>query len=222
MTRIVLMPKRITRITDSLKQLGDIQVTDWDFMSLMNTEIRELEIARSLRRLGNIQVMDLDFKNVLPAMGKTANKEVGLVDLFKRAAAYKVMDWDFRKTALPADSEPAPPEIATAAQPAISRSEMQTITVRLKNFLEYVVVNLIDQPERAQIKVTEMGPSGLRFKLVLEQKDVVLLIGREGFTAAAIRNLVKAAAGMHGVQALLQIVSHQEEQAFLAKDELRR
>ena len=185
MTRIVLMAKRITRITDSLKQLGDIQVTDWDFMGLMNTEIRELEIARSLRRLGNIQVMDLDFKKVLPAIGKTANKEVDLVDLFKRAAAYKVMDWDFRKTVLPDDSKPAP-------------------------------------PERAQIKVTEMGPSGLRFKLVLEQKDVVLLIGREGFTAAAIRNLVKAAAGMHGVQALLQIVSHPEEQAFLAKDELRR
>ena len=222
MTQTVLMAKRITRITDSLKQLGDIQIMDWDFMSLMNTEIRELEIARSLRRLGNIQVMDLDFKKVLPAIGKTANKEVDLVDLFKRAAAYKVMDWDFRKTAPPADSEPAPPEAATAAQPAISRSEMHTITVRLKNFLEYVVVNLIDQPERAQIKVTEMGPSGLRFKLVLEQKDVVLLIGREGFTAAAIRNLVKAAAGMHGVQALLQIVSHQEELAFLTKDELRR
>ena len=62
-----------------------------------------------------------------------------------------------------------------------------------------------------------MGPTGLRFKLVLVKKDVVLLIGREGHTAAAIRSILKANAALHGVQALLQIHSHEEEAAFLAK-----
>jgi predicted RNA-binding protein YlqC (UPF0109 family) len=201
------MPKRASKITDSLKQLVEVQVTDWDFMGLLNTEIRELEISRTLKRLGRIQVMEWDFRAALPAVKKVANQEVDVVSFLKRTASYKVMDWDFRS---------APPAAPTA--PGISRDEMQALIVRLKNFLEYVAVNLIDEPNHAQIKVTEMGPTGLRFKLVLVKKDVAMLIGREGHTAAAIRNVLKAAAATHGVQVLLQIHSHEEEAAFLAKN----
>ena len=201
------MPKRASKITDSLKQLVEVQVTDWDFMGLLNTEIRELEISRTLKRLGRIQVMEWDFRAALPAVKKVANQEVDVVSFLKRTASYKVMDWDFRS---------APPAAPTA--PGISRDEMQALIVRLKNFLEYVAVNLIDEPNHAQIKVTEMGPTGLRFKLVLVKKDVAMLIGREGHTAAAIRNVLKAAAAAHGVPVLLQIHSHEEEAAFLAKN----
>ena len=199
------MSKRVSKIADSLKQLGEIQVADWDFMGLLHTEIKELEIARSLKRLGRIQVMEWDFRAVLPAVKKVANQEVDVIDLCKRTASYKVMDWDFRS--------------AAPVKASISRDEMQAILVRLKNFLQYVAVNLIDEPGHAQIKVSEMGPTGLRFKLVLVKKDVALLIGREGHTAAAIRNVLKAAAAAHGVQVLLQIHSHEEEAAFLAKKE---
>ena len=215
------MPKRASKIASSLKQLGEIQVTDWDFITLLNTEVRELEIARSLKRLGNIQVMDWDFRTVLPAVKKAANQKVDLVGFFKRTAHYKVMDWDFRRD-LPAASEPALQAPAEPLEEKISRAEMQAITLRLKNFLQYVAVNLIDDPNQAQIKVTQMGPTGLRFKLVLVKKDVAMLIGREGVTAAAIRNILKAAAAMNGVQALLQIHSHEDEIAFLAKEEARR
>jgi predicted RNA-binding protein YlqC (UPF0109 family) len=201
------MSKRVSKIANSLKQLGEIQVTDWDFIGLLNTEIRELEISRSLKRWGNLQVMEWDFREALPAMKKVANQEVDVVRFLKRTASYKVMDWDFRSA-------------APAAQ-TISRDEMQAIIVRLKNFLQYVAVNLIDEPNHAQIKVTEMGPTGLRFKLVLVKKDVAMLIGREGHTAAAIRNVLKAAAAAHGVPVLLQIHSHEEEAAFLAKNEAR-
>jgi predicted RNA-binding protein YlqC (UPF0109 family) len=200
------MPRRASKIADSLKQLGAIQVTDWDFMGLLNTEIKELEISRSLSRLGRTQVMEWDFRAALPAVKRVANQEVDLVSLLKRTASYKVMDWDFKSV------RPMVP-----AAPSISRDDMQAILVRLKNFLQYVAVNLIDEPDHAQIKVTEMGPTGLRFKLVLVKKDVVLLIGREGHTAAAIRNILKAAAATHGVQVLLQIHSHEEEAAFLAQ-----
>jgi len=205
------MAKRASKIASTLKQLGEIQVTDWDFMALLNTEIKELEITRSLSRLGSIQVMEWDFRTALPAVKKAANQEVDLIDLFKRTARYKVMDWDFRSV-LSGESKPAP------AVRSISPSEMQAIIVRLKNFLQFVAVNLIDQPDHAQIKVTEIGPTGLRFKLVLVKKDVALLIGREGHTASAIRNILKATAALHGVQALLQIHSHEEEAAFLAKE----
>jgi predicted RNA-binding protein YlqC (UPF0109 family) len=215
------MPKRVSEIAKSLKQLGDIQVTDWDFMELLNTEIKDLELSRSLKRLGSVRVMDWDFRTVLPAVKKVANQEVDVIDLFKRTAHYKVMDWDFR-SALHAEPVPAPQESAKPAVKGLSPEDMQAVTLRLKNFVQYVAVNLIDEPDQAQIKVTQMGPTGLRLKLVLVKRDLALLIGREGFTAAAIRSIVKATAAKYGVQALLQIHSHEEEAAFLAKEEARR
>ena len=61
---------------------------------------------------------------------------------------------------------------------------MQAVTDRLKNFLQFVAVKLIDKPEQAQLKVAELGPKKLRFKLVLGREDVAMLIGRNGFTAS--------------------------------------
>ncbi|NQX01431.1 KH domain-containing protein [bacterium] len=94
---------------------------------------------------------------------------------------------------------------------------MQAVTDRLKNFLQYVAVNLIDEPAQAQLKVAELGPKRLRFKLVLAKPDVAMLIGRNGFTASAIRSVLKAAAEREGVQVSLQIHSHEEEAELLAK-----
>ena len=158
-----------------------------------------------------------DFRTVLSAVKKTANQEVDLISMVKRTAQYKVMDWDFR-SALHADRHPAPPAPAEPVAKCLSRAEMQAITLRLKNFLHYVVVNLIDEPNHAQIKIKELGPTVLRFKLVLVKRDVAMLIGREGFTASAIRSIHKAAAGMNGLQVLLEIHSHEEEMALISKE----
>ena len=94
---------------------------------------------------------------------------------------------------------------------------MQAVTDRLKNFLQYVAVNLIDEPAQAQLKVAELGPKRLRFKLVLAKPDVAMIIGRNGFTASAIRSVLKAAADREGVQVTLQIHSHEEEAELLAR-----
>ena len=92
---------------------------------------------------------------------------------------------------------------------------MQPATERLRNFLQYVAVKLIDDPSQAQLKVAELAPKKLRFKLVLAQADVAMLIGRNGFTASAIRSVLKAAAEKEGVQVSLQIHSHEEEAALI-------
>jgi hypothetical protein len=120
-----LMIDRVSKIASSLKQLGEIQVTEWDFMALMNTEIHELEIAQSLRRLGQIQVTEWDFKNVIPAVKKTANQEVDVVDFLKRTANYKVMEWDFRTPTSPKVESPRgePKTSDTTALPAICDRE---------------------------------------------------------------------------------------------------
>jgi predicted RNA-binding protein YlqC (UPF0109 family) len=97
--------------------------------------------------------------------------------------------------------------------------DMEPVTERLRNFLQYVAVKLIDDPSQAQLKVAELGPKKLRFKLVLAKADVAMLIGRNGFTASAIRNVLKAAADKEGVQVSLQIHSHEEEAELLARGE---
>jgi predicted RNA-binding protein YlqC (UPF0109 family) len=96
---------------------------------------------------------------------------------------------------------------------------MQAVTDRLKNFLQYVAVNLIEDPSQAQLKVAELGPKRLRFKLILAKGDVAMLIGRNGFTASAIRSVLKAAADREGVQVSLQIHSQEEEAEMLARGE---
>jgi predicted RNA-binding protein YlqC (UPF0109 family) len=95
---------------------------------------------------------------------------------------------------------------------------MQAVTDKLKNFLQFVAVKLIDKPEQAQLKVAELGPKRLRFKLVLNREDVAMLIGRNGFTASAIRSVLKAAAEKEGVQVSLQIHSHEEEAELMARE----
>ena len=214
------MPKRTSKPVRSNKKPAETDIPERDFMSLLHTDIKELEITRSLKRLGSIQVMEWDFRTVLPAVRKIANQEVDLIDLVKRTAQYKVIDWDFR-SALPAKRKPAPPEPTIPLRQYLSRAEMQTLAAGLRDFLQFVVANLLDEPDHAQIEVTELGPTGLRFKLVLGKREMAMLIGREGVTAAAIRNILKAAAGMKGVQALLQIQSREEEMALIAKAKTR-
>jgi predicted RNA-binding protein YlqC (UPF0109 family) len=112
----------------------------------------------------------------------------------------------------------AEPCLAKCAQTHHSSHIMQAVTDRLKNFLQYVAVNLIEEPSQAQLKVAELGPKKLRFKLILARQDVAMLIGRNGFTASAIRSVLKAAAEKEGFQVSLQIHSHEEETEMLARD----
>ncbi|MBC8126970.1 MAG: KH domain-containing protein [Gloeobacteraceae cyanobacterium ES-bin-144] len=97
---------------------------------------------------------------------------------------------------------------------------MQPVTERLRNFLQYVAIKLIDDPSQAQLKVAELAPKKVRFKLVLAQMDVAMLIGRNGFTASAIRSVLKSIADKEGVQVTLQIHSHEEEEEILARGEV--
>lgn len=198
----------MSKFTESLKHIGEIHVNEWDFMALLHKDIKEVEIAKSLRKLGGIRVMEWDFRTVLPAVEKIAKHEVDLGGMLKRTANYKVMEWDFRKP-LPSDRCPASRE--AAGPTPLSDAEMQALIVRLKDFLQYVAVNLIDEPNHAQIKIREIGPNVLRVKVVLTKRDAAMLIGTEGHTAAAIRRILKAAATASGAQVLLQIQSHEEE-----------
>ena len=95
---------------------------------------------------------------------------------------------------------------------------MQTVSNQLRSFLQYYAVQLIEHPEQAQLRVAELGPNRLRFRLILNSSDVALLIGRNGFTASAIRSVMKASADRANVQFTLQIHSHEEEAERAARE----
>ncbi len=202
------MAKRKSKLARSIREIAEIQVNDWDFKALLNKDISELEVGRSLRRLANIRVMEWDLKSTVPAIKELATHEFDLDGLIRRAAAYKVMEWDFRN-ALPH----AGGQTTVQAKLRPTPEETQAVISRLKNFLQFVVVNLIDEPDHARIRAREEAPGVLRFDLVLVKKDVAILIGTGGHTAAAIRNILKETAITHGLHAMLRIRSHEEDTA---------
>lgn len=203
-------PNRLARLAKSIKEIGDIEVTDWDFMEILHTNVEDLEVARSLRRLGRIRVTDWEFRDVLPAVNKIAHKEVHLVDAFKRAAAYRVMEWDFRDL-LDDDEDDGENQAGGMHRSAPSGEELQRIIRSFTSFLGFVCRGLIEHPDHACIKVVEIEPGVLRFKLVLVKRDAAALIGHGGHTAAAIRRLLQAAGRRQGVHVLLAVLSHEED-----------
>ncbi len=93
---------------------------------------------------------------------------------------------------------------------------MQEATEQMRNFLQFITLQFINHPDQAQLRVAEASENHIRFRLIVAQPDVPILIGKNGFTASAIRNVLKAAAIREGINATLQIVSHEEEQERVA------
>ena len=207
------MAKRISEFTQSLKQLGEIQVTDWDFMDLIN---KEIDFGSSLRKLGNVKVIKWDFSSVMPNVHRIAHKEVEFPEVVVRAANFKVLDWDFRSP----ERKALKPKRQAAAnkKPRLSPLEMQDLMDRMRLFIQFIVVNLISEPDRAEIRIQEIDSGVLRFRLLVMQKDVKDMIGRDGATAAAVRGMLKATAAKEGVTALLEVLSHEEEQARVRRE----
>jgi uncharacterized protein len=79
------------------------------------------------------------------------------------------------------------------------------VLYRMKEFLEFVIRQLIEFPD--DMVLTEI-PSGRTtvFKLQLRRGDVGRVIGRGGQTIHAIRALLTSSAARHGQRAILEIV----------------
>ena len=79
------------------------------------------------------------------------------------------------------------------------------VSLRMKEFLEFVIRQLIEFPD--DMVLTEI-PSGRTtiFKLQLRRGDVGRVIGRGGQTIQAIRALLASSAARHGERAILEII----------------
>ncbi|WP_264500135.1 hypothetical protein [Luteolibacter flavescens] len=193
--------------------------TERGFIELLNTDLKDLEIAASLRRLGNKRVLKWDIEKSMPAVHKFAHQEVDVIGWVKRVASYKVMEWDFRDALKLADDNMPLPEIAAKApEKEPEPADIDALVTRLKGFIQYVSVNLIDDPERAHFQVHEISSGVIRFRLVVTKGDQKILVGQNGETATALRNMLKGTAAGEGVHVLLEIITHEEELAKSLKE----
>ncbi len=144
-------------------------------------------------------------------------KDLEIGDALKRLGNIQVMEWELRSSKAPVDAVATKPT-AKAAKRKIKAKDFKSLTESLKNFLQYLVVNLVDEPLKSQINISEISPGVLCLKLVLVRRDVAMLIGREGLTAEPIRSLLKSMGEKSGVEVLLKIVSHEENIVLYQRD----
>lgn len=80
----------------------------------------------------------------------------------------------------------------------------------MKEFVEYIVKNLVDNPD--QVRITEVGGAhSLILELSVEKADIGKIIGKKGKTINAIRTLVMSVASRNGLRVNLEIIEDREE-----------
>lgn len=75
----------------------------------------------------------------------------------------------------------------------------------MKDVLEFVARNLVDDPDAVEVTVVE-GERSMILQLRVAPDDMGKVIGKGGRTARAIRSVVRAAGTRQGVSTLVEIV----------------
>jgi uncharacterized protein len=76
----------------------------------------------------------------------------------------------------------------------------------VREFLEYLARQLVDQPARVKVEEFEEDDGTLVLELSVAEGDYGQVIGRGGRTAQALRTVIKAAAVKDNRRVLLDIV----------------
>ncbi len=78
----------------------------------------------------------------------------------------------------------------------------------MKEFVEYIVKNLVDNPD--QVKINEIGGTQtLILELIVEKSDIGKIIGKRGKTINAIRTLLMSVASRNGIRVNLEIIEEE-------------
>lgn len=75
----------------------------------------------------------------------------------------------------------------------------------LREFLAYIVANLIDHPQQASIAVGRNAAGAVVYRVQLAPQDVRHVIGKNGLTISSIRSLLNTAAEKHGIKVSLRV-----------------
>lgn len=75
----------------------------------------------------------------------------------------------------------------------------------MKEFVEYIVKNLVDQPENVNV-VCDQNDKGLIVQLRVSPGDVGKVVGRKGLTIKALRTIVLSVCARLGYRVQLELV----------------
>lgn len=75
----------------------------------------------------------------------------------------------------------------------------------MKDFLAYIIKNLVDRPEEVHIKEVQ-GTNTIIYELTVSKSDIGKIIGKEGRTIKAIRTLLVSVASRNNVKVSLEIM----------------
>ncbi len=75
----------------------------------------------------------------------------------------------------------------------------------MKEFVEYIAKQLVDQPDQVTIE-EELDNDKLLLKLRVAQPDIGKVIGKKGRTAFALRTLVAAVGKKQGKKVTLEVL----------------
>lgn len=86
----------------------------------------------------------------------------------------------------------------------------------MKEFVEYIVKNLVDNPDKVQINEIG-GTHTLIIELRVDKADIGKIIGKRGKTINAVRTLLMSVASRNGMRVNLEILEEGAESAEKAE-----
>lgn len=82
----------------------------------------------------------------------------------------------------------------------------------MKEFVAYIVKNLVDHPDK--VRINEVGGTQtLIIELAVEKSDIGKIIGKQGKTINAIRTLLMSVASRNGIRVSLEIIEEGKPRA---------
>lgn len=75
----------------------------------------------------------------------------------------------------------------------------------MKQFIEYIVKNLVDEPEHVDVRC-DQGDKGIVVEIRVGQKDIGKVVGRKGATINALRTIAMTACARLGHKVRVELV----------------
>ena len=76
----------------------------------------------------------------------------------------------------------------------------------MKEFVEFIVKQLVDKPEKVKVEETIPNQNTIEIKVEVEKNDIGKVVGKKGKNINALRTLLTAAAAKEHHRATLQVV----------------
>ena len=83
--------------------------------------------------------------------------------------------------------------------------QLTTLDVHMKEFIAYLIKNLVDEPDAVDIQVID-GEQGTIVEIRVGSGDVAKIVGRQGRTIKALRTIAMTVGARFGRRVRLEVV----------------